>query len=178
MIHARYAASWTSSDGRNISGRIAPYDVDGYVAGPDGHPMRIRLAPGVFNHAMRSPNRVELRFEHGTDGDIMSVVGYGTALSEDEAGLDGTFRAMSTGVGDQALAMIAEGGLSGLSVGFEQRKARRSDDGTLVVTSGRLVEVSLVREPAFAGAKVRAVAREASEPAPLDERLRRMGYLT
>ena len=114
MIHARYATTWKASgDGRNITGRVAPYDVDGYVSGPDGEPMRIRLAPGVFAHAMRAPNRVQLRFEHAPDGDIMGRLGRCTALVEEADGLDGTFRAYPGGPGDQALAMIADGALEG-----------------------------------------------------------------
>jgi HK97 family phage prohead protease len=181
MIQARYAARWqASSDGRNITGRIAPYDVDGWVNGPDGLPQRIRLAPGVFHRAVKAPQRVQLRFEHAEDRDILGRIGYGVTLTEAEDGLDGTFRAYSTAVGDQALAMITEGGIDGLSVGFEQRAAKRAEDGTLVITSGNLVEVSLVDEPAFVGAGVRTVASEADRPADtsaLDERLRRMGYL-
>lgn len=173
------AAAWERGTGRTIIGKAAPYDTVGTIEGRDGSTRKVRLEPGVFRRAMRAPHRVEMRFEHGADSNIMAVVGHGVSLEEKADGLYGSWRALDTPVGEQALALIDAGITRGLSVGFYQRAAHTDADGTLVITTGHLVEVSLCREAAFAGAEVQMVAHapRLERSSELDERLRSLGLL-
>lgn len=178
-LRIRYEASWLRGDGREITGVVAPYDTVATIPGMDGSPIRVKLSAGLFRKQMKAADRVELRYEHAADGDLMGKIGRGVRLSETPVALEGTFRVLDTTVGEQALALIDEGMARGLSVGFYQRAAHTDGDGTLVVTTGHLVEVSLCREPAFAGANVLRVASMMASP-PRDEslrdRLRAAGY--
>lgn len=176
----RFEASWSIGDAREIIGVAAPYGVVANVRRQgDGEPERIRIAPGAFRRHVKAPHRVELRFEHSGDADILGVIGNAIELSESTTALSGRFRVLPTPIGEQAIALVEAGLAQGLSVGFWQTSANREADGTLTITTGRLREVSLCREPAFAEAGVLSVA--SLSPAPrsseLDQRLRAAGFL-
>lgn len=178
----RFEASWSISDAREIVGIAAPYGVVANVrrqgAGA-GDAERIRLAPGAFRRHVKDPGRVELRFEHSSDDDLLGVIGNAVELSESTTALSGRFRVLPTAIGEQAIALVESGLAQGLSVGFWQTAAHRESDGTLTITTGRLREVSLCREPAFAEAGVLSVASLAPAPRDdeLDRRLRAAGFL-
>lgn len=159
-IYRSFASDATvAGDGRTIVLTCVPYDTPTTVDDGNG-PYVEEFAHGAFRKAVKAPHRVELRYRHA-DG-VGNLLGRATDLVETPSALVGTFRAVGPN-GDQVLAMVADGLLTGASVG-----AMVHPNGTEVVTRGghtitrrtlisRLMEVSLVPEPAYADAGVLAV---------------------
>lgn len=183
-LEVRYEASWTrgeGGDGREITGVCAPYGVPAVIEGPNREPLRVKLSAGAFRRNIAAADRLELRYEHAADGDLLGKIGRCIELEESVTSLRGRFRVFNGVVGDQALEMIDSGLARGLSVGFREKAAHRDSEGTLVVTTGHLIEVSVCREPAFVGAEILRVATAAElrpvRDSELDERLRRAGLL-
>lgn len=149
----------TEGDGRTIVG----------IAVPAGE--RAEVAPGVFERIMPGAfdgsSHVVLRSEHGT------TIGP-VEFREVDAGLEITGRISATQAGNDALTLVKDGVLDRLSVGFipAENGTRIEEDGTLVRTKGRLVEVSLTGMPAYQGARVLALrdatAHDAGQP-PTEE---------
>jgi len=177
-----YPADLEVGDGRTIEGRAVPYGETAEVIDPDGRRYRERFEAGSFKRSTRAPFRHVLLYEH-RDG-MLDIVGPAVSLEERSDGLYGSWRAVEGPIGDQALSLVREDVLRGLSVGFRPLgPGRRDEDGTLVRTSCHLDEVSLTRAPAFESALVLAVR---SAPPPeilrpierdedLEERLRKLG---
>lgn len=154
-----YPATLAVGDGRTIEGRAVPYGEVAEVVDPNGHRYREGFEAGAFRRAVRAAaarREPVLLYEH-RDG-MLDIVGPAVALEERSDGLYGAWRAIEGAVGDQALGLIREGILPGLSVGFRPLgPGRRGEDGTLWRTSCQLDEVSLTRAPAFTKALVMAV---------------------
>lgn len=158
-----------AGDGRTIEGRAVPYDETAEVEDA-GVRYRERFEAGSFRRATRAPFRLVLLYEH-RDG-LGDIVGPGVSLEEKPDGLYGSWRAVQTRSGDEALGLIREGVLRGLSVGFRPLgPGRRDEDGTVVRTNCALDEVSLTRTPAFESALVTSV-RSAPQAWNLPEELR------
>ena len=173
-----------TDDGRTLVGRCVPYDQAAPVVDPDGAAYSEMFVRGAFLRATKAPNRVWLRFEHRIG--LMEQLGRGQSFEEREDGLYGTLRVAKGSVGDHALSLVADGMLTGLSVGFRPlEERRRVANGVVIRRRCHLEEVSLVTEPAYAGAGVTEVraarpATQALRPARnmlLDERLRTLGYM-
>jgi HK97 family phage prohead protease len=167
-----------ASDGRTLEGRLVPFNEPAKVHDPGGPPYVELFAPGCFRRQLTAPNRVSLRFEH-RDG-LTDRLGRGLELWEDDAATWGRFKVAEGPIGDHALALVDDGVVSGFSVGFIPRRARRNEQGQVVRTLCSLEEVSLVPEPAYAGTEVVRRARSdygvplGPDPAQV-ERLRRVG---
>jgi HK97 family phage major capsid protein len=86
----------------------------------------------------------------------------------DGEGIYASFKISSSTRGTDALITASEGLTSGLSVGVEVIKSSRKA-GVMHVTAARLVEVSLVTEPAFKSAQVTDVAAEETPEAVVEE---------
>lgn len=141
------------ADGRVVTGRCVPYNVAAMVRDPGTDPYRELFLPGAFRGAAKAPDRVHFKFNHGRA--VSDWIGRGLGFVESDEGLDGEFRVVAGAIGDHALALVDDGIMSGLSVGFEALgRDRRDADGTIVRARCRLVEVSLCPEPAFVGAAV------------------------
>lgn len=140
--------------GRIVEGRCVPYGVAAEVCDPGGEPYREVFHPGAFARAVRAPSRVDLRYRHG--GGLADWIGRALSFAETDEGLDGSFRVLPGVFGDQALTLVDEGMLTGLSVGFRALGRRELRDGSGAVIRDRchLEEVSLVPQGAFAGAAV------------------------
>jgi hypothetical protein len=81
-------------------------------------------------------------------------------LQERSDGLYGEWRVMDTRAGDDALAMVREGEITGLSIGFKPNSGggtRKTADGVLERVSGHLDHVALTSEPVYPDAGVLAV---------------------
>lgn len=162
-------------DGRTLFGRCVPYDTVARVMDPGRPAYEEAFAFGAFRRAVKAPQRVLLRFEH-RDG-LLDVAGYGTEMEERQDGLYGSFRALDSAAGEQALALHRAGVLGYFSVGFHPIGNGRRSAGVVVRTHCHLDEVSLCRDPAYPGveAAVRSgnvvpFARPDRDPA-LDTRL-------
>ena len=131
-----------TGDGRTICGICVPYD----------RPQRINAAltevfrMGAFANVTRAAHRVKMLVGH--DAQALPV-GRATLLKEDTAGLYGEFRVSKTNRGDEILALVEDGALNQLSIGFQPLKDRRAADGTIERISAHLAEVSLVTFGAY-----------------------------
>ena len=138
-----------------IVGRCVPYGEVGRRSDDGAGPYREMFAKGAFRQATKAPNRVLLSFEHQVDP--LNLLGQGVELVERDDGLHGTFKVFDGNVGDQGLAMVREGVLTGMSVrALVIGRGRRQGD-VVVRTNCRLDHVALCREPAYAGAVVEAL---------------------
>ena len=103
------------------------------------------------------PKSIKLLNQH----DIKKPLGRGISFSESENSIDAVFSISRSQRGTEALILAEEGLQSGLSIGAEVLKSKIKD-GITYVSAARLVEVSLVTEPAFKSAQVTEIAAEES----------------
>jgi HK97 family phage major capsid protein len=86
------------------------------------------------------------------------------SFTETDDAIHATFKISNSSRGTDALILASEGLQAGLSVGVEVIKSS-SKKGVIHVTSAKLMEVSLVTEPAFKSAQVTDIAAEDAEEA-------------
>ena len=96
---------------------------------------------------------VKLLLEH----DRTRPIGKLMDITADKYGIEATFKVAGTIAGDDSLLEAAEGLRDGFSVGVSV-DSWENKEGVLTVQSSKLVEVSLVAEPALPSAKVSDVA--------------------
>lgn len=145
------------SDGRTISGLVVPFG-EVFRFGS----LRERFVRGAFTRtiAERGASRVKLLQQHDEDS---FPIGVATALREDSAGLFGDFRIAKTTRGDEALDLVKDGILDGLSVGFIPIASRANGDVT-ERTEVSLRHVGLVDDPAYNSARVHSVRATSTPP--------------
>jgi HK97 family phage prohead protease len=130
---------------RTISGVLAPYGELGHAS----------LGPVIFEAgSLAFRDHVVLLSGH----DHEKPIGLLAARVDDGQRVSGAFKIPETPGGDQGLLEAATGLRNGLSVGVEILEHSRAEDGTLLVQSGEVYEVSLVTFPAFNSARVEKVA--------------------
>jgi len=174
-----FAGELEPGEGRNVYGRVVPFDEVAEVSDDNGATSyRESFAHGAFSRAVRAANRVELTHEH--DAGLFGTVGAGVELVERDDGLYGTFRVFEGLAGDQALTLVREKVLRGLSIVGVALSPGRRRGGVVVRTSVALQSVGLVRRPAYDRAEVLAVRSAFDRETPrrntdLDERLARLG---
>lgn len=133
----------SSGDGRTICGIVVPYLA----------PTRIndalveQFARGAFNHQLRSPSRVKLSREHYLLGG--EIIGAGSMMRDDAAGLYMELRASKTPKGDETLELVRDGALSELSIMFRSRQDRRLAGGITERVTADMSEVAVVMEGAY-----------------------------
>jgi HK97 family phage prohead protease len=91
--------------------------------------------------------------------DMRQPLGKATSFSELEDGIYASFKISRSNRGSEALILAEEGLQSGLSVGVEVIKSKQKGN-VMFVSAAKLLEVSLVTEPAFKSAQVIDVAAE------------------
>jgi len=101
------------------------------------------------------PKTVKLLNQH----DSRQPLGKATQFTEQEDGIYASFKVSRSNRGSEALILAEEGLQSGLSVGVEVIKSKQKGN-VMFVSAARLLEVSLVTEPAFKSAQVIDVAAE------------------
>lgn len=139
------------SASRTISGKIVPLNVE---AGSTN------MGKVIFESGsieIPDPKSIKLLNQH----DIKKPLGRGVSFSESENSIDAVFSISRSQRGTEALILAEEGLQSGLSIGAEVLKSKIKD-GVTYVSAARLVEVSLVTEPAFKSAQVTDIAAEES----------------
>jgi HK97 family phage prohead protease len=147
-------------DGRTVIGRAVPYDQTAAI--PAGLE---RFALGAFHRQIAAGSgavgQVKLFPSHdaGVSGEVTRAVGKTTSLVEHADGLWGEWRMHDTGPGNDALALIRAGEVTGLSVGFKALAGgtRRGADGAYVRTGAHLDHVALTNTPVYPAAQVVAV---------------------
>jgi HK97 family phage prohead protease len=141
LLEVRSAAK--GGDGRTVEGIAVPY---GYKQHID-HTLTEQFAAGAFNHQLNAAFRVPFSRDHMSQGGVL--IGRALELRDDAMGLWGRWRVSATQSGDETLALIADGVLSELSVGFRERENRREPDGTITRVRADLREVSVVLAGAY-----------------------------
>jgi len=144
---------------RVIAGQVVPFDQVGMTS----------AGPVIFKRGSISivdPNKIKLLANH----DNKEVVGRATSFHTTDTGIYGSFKVSASSKGTDYLILAAEDLVSGLSVGVDVIKSAPDTKGNLVVTAGRLIEVSLVEAPAFAAAQIdRVAASETTQTEPTKE---------
>jgi HK97 family phage prohead protease len=150
-------------DGHFVRGIVAPYNVPADIGGEYVE----TLEPGLFKKSIaQRGDRIGLKEQHGTD---RFDIGRSSSWEETSDGLVGTFRLAGTDRAREALTLIREGFLDGLSVGFRPLRNRVTDEGGrrhVARVDAALDHVGLVHSPAYDGARV-LEARD-DEPVPFD----------
>jgi HK97 family phage prohead protease len=139
------------SASRTVSGKIVPLNVE---AGSTNMG-KVIFESGSIDIA--DPKAIKLLSQHDTKKPLGRMVSF----SESEDAIDAVFSISRSQRGTEALILAEEGLQSGLSIGAEVLKSKIKD-GVTYVSAARLVEVSLVTEPAFKSAQVTDIAAEES----------------
>jgi HK97 family phage prohead protease len=139
------------SASRTVSGKIVPLNVE---AGSTNMG-KVIFASGSI--AIEDPKSIKLLSQH----DAKKPLGRMVSFSESDNSIDAVFSISRSQRGTEALILAEEGLQSGLSIGAEVLKSKIKD-GATYVSAARLVEVSLVTEPAFKSAQVTDIAAEES----------------
>ena len=157
-----------TDDGRTLCGVAVPFgvptDVGGYVES---------FSRGSFTRTIseRGPGRVKVLAQHSSG---VNPIGRATVLREDPQGLYAELRISKTQAGDEALELIRDGALDGLSIGFQPvRESQDPRTGVVHRTEVRLHEISIVNWPAYDGARVAHVRSSISPLSSLDLARRR-----
>jgi len=140
------------SASRTVSGKIVPLNVE---AGSTNMG-KVIFASGSIN--IEDPKAIKLLSQH----DAKKPLGRMVSFSESENSINAVFSISRSQRGTEALILAEEGLQSGLSIGAEVLKSKIKD-GVTYVSAARLVEVSLVTEPAFKSAQVTDIAAEESD---------------
>jgi len=139
------------SASRTVSGKIVPLNVE---AGSTNMG-KVIFASGSID--ITDPKSIKLLSQHDTKKPLGRMVSF----SESENSINAVFSISRSQRGTEALILAEEGLQSGLSIGAEVLKSKIKD-GVTYVSAARLVEVSLVTEPAFKSAQVTDIAAEES----------------
>jgi HK97 family phage prohead protease len=139
------------SASRTVSGKIVPLNVE---AGSTNMG-KVIFASGSIDIA--DVKAIKLLSQHDTKKPLGRMISF----SESEDAIDAVFSISRSQRGTEALILAEEGLQSGLSIGAEVLKSKIKD-GVTYVSAARLVEVSLVTEPAFKSAQVTDIAAEES----------------
>ena len=157
-LYIEAASIECNEERREISGKIVPMGT--------GEIGKTNL--GAYTFAAGSididdPTKIRLLSMH----DMKKPLGRMVSAEIREDGIYATFKLSRSTGGNDALVMIQENLVTGLSIGAEIISSSPSRDGYTVVTSAKLKEVSLVTEPAFKSAEVLEIAAE--EVIPVEE---------
>ena len=136
---------------RTITGVAVPWDVTATVS--DG--TKVSFLRGAFDLEAKNPKLLE-------NHDSTQLRGVVTELADAEEGLLFTAKFAKTRASDDAIELVKAGAYDSVSVGAIPLKFTMSKDGTMIVSSASLEEISLVASPAFKDAVITEIA--ASEP--------------
>ncbi len=137
---------------RTMSGKIVPLNVE---AGSTNMG-KVIFESGSIEIA--DANSIRLLSQHDNKKPLGKMLDY----SETEDAINAVFSVSRSQRGTEALILAEEGLQSGLSIGAEVLKSKIKD-GVTYVSDARLVEVSLVTDPAFKSAQVTDIAAEESD---------------
>ncbi len=141
------AAAADGTPRRTITGIAAPYNVVATVN--DG--TEVMFAPGSLPVNGKNP---KLYMYH----DSTQAIGIVTAREDTPDGMLFTAKISTTALGDEALVLAADGVLDSVSVGVNPTEFEIDENGVMIVTAANWLELSLVPQPAFAGATITDVA--------------------
>ena len=141
-----------SSETRQISGKIVPLGTE------TGNTSAGAVVFERGSIQIPEPKTIKLLSQH----DVKAPLGRAQSFTETEDAIHATFKISNSSRGTDALILASEGLQAGLSVGVEVIKSKPID-GVIHVSAAKLMEVSLVTEPAFKSAQVTDIAAEDAE---------------
>ena len=154
-IHLTFSADLTADTAtRTIAGKIVPMGT-----GEVGNTSAGAVVFEAGSIELPEPKTIKLLNQHDSKQPLGKAQFFNDVAGE---GIYASFKISNSSRGSDALILASEGLQSGLSVGVEVMKAS-SKAGVLHVTSAKLVEVSLVTEPAFKSAQITDVAASEEE---------------
>jgi|688.fasta_scaffold27279_3 HK97 family phage prohead protease len=131
---------------RTITGIALPYNTEATVSGGQV----VSFLPGSLPTDGKNP---KLYMSH----DASQAIGLVSERTDDETAMYFTAKVSTTALGDEALVLAADGVLDSVSVGVNPTKFTFNDEGTMIVEAADWLELSLVPQPAFAGATIEKV---------------------
>lgn len=141
------AAAADGSARRTITGIALPYNVQATVSGGQV----VSFLPGSLPVTGKAP---KLYMQH----DASQAIGLVTERADSPEAMYFTAKVSSTTLGDEALILASDGVLDSVSVGVNPTKFTYDENGTMIVEAADWLELSLVPQPAFAGATITDVA--------------------
>jgi HK97 family phage prohead protease len=146
-----YPMTITAADveSRTLTGRIVTWGEEGNTS----------AGRTVFSKDSIAFNKnVKLLLEH----ELTRPIGKLMSAEVTDEGIEAKFKISNTSAGSDALVEAAEGLRDGFSVGVKLNEWA-NQDGAMVISSAKLIEVSLVTEPAIDSARVAEVAASTEE---------------
>jgi HK97 family phage prohead protease len=140
------AAAPDGSKTRTITGIAVPYNVIANASGTE-----VMFLRGSLPVEGKAP---KLYMQH----DANQAIGLVTERDDDEENMYFTAKVSATELGNEALVLAADGVLDSVSVGVNPTKFTYDQNGVMVVEAAQWLELSLVSQPAFAGAVITEVA--------------------
>ena len=140
-------AAQDGSPKRTITGIALPYNVEATV----NSGQVVSFLPGALPTDGKAP---KLYMSH----DSTQAIGLVTERSDDAEFMYFVAKVSTTALGDSALVLAADGVLDAVSVGVNPTKFTYNEDGVMIVEAADWLELSLVPQPAFAGATITDVA--------------------
>lgn len=132
-----------------------------------------KVQKGAFKRTLKEDRRPAMLWQHDTS----LPIGVYTDVREDKTGLyvKGKFTA-GVRQADEALLLLRDGALDGLSIGFRTKKSDLDEEtGERLITEAKLYEVSLVTFPANEDARVYDVKNGWLSPREIERALRDAG---
>ena len=150
---------------RTISGVAVPWDVVATVA--DG--TRVKFERGSLPVNGRKPKLLKYH-------DDTAPVGIVTSRLDTEKGMMFTAKISATSEGNDMLELIKDEAVDAVSVGVNPVEYSYDDEGTMIISRGDWLELSLVTAPAFKGATITEVAAtegkpKETEPQPMTDKI-------
>jgi HK97 family phage prohead protease len=143
-----------SSETRQISGKIVPLGTE------TGNTSAGKVIFERGSIEIPEPKTVRLLSQH----DVKAPLGRAQSFTETDDAIYASFKISNSSRGTDALILASEGLQAGLSVGVEVMKSKNKN-GVIHVSAAKLMEVSLVTEPAFKSAQVTDIAAEDADEA-------------
>lgn len=142
------------------------------VFGPPADQHGDIVAPGAFKASLASGDKPLMLWSHA----LSEPIGAWTDIHEDAVGLRVTGRlTLETRRGAEAYALLKDGALNGLSIGFHTVAAEPLPDGGRLLTAIDLAEISLVTLPSASRARVTSVKTGDITPRIVESILRDAG---
>ena len=136
---------------REMSGVIVPFGKIGYT----------NMGKVTFSsNSLEIPKDIKLFTEH----DMSQPIGRMISHEVTPIGITAKFKIANTTAGSDALVLASEDLRGAFSIGAKINDYEEQEDGTINVTSAKLIEVSHVAAPAFEDAQILDVAASASDP--------------
>ena len=150
LTTSTFSVDAAAADGtakRTITGIALPYNTTAVVSGGQ----EVSFLPGSLPVEGKAP---KLYMSH----DSTQAIGLVVERTADQTAMYFTAKVSTTALGDEALVLAADGVLDSVSVGVNPTDFSFNEDGVMIIAAADWLELSLVPQPAFAGATITDVA--------------------